>query len=95
MVLGTRGSHYMERRTKLNIDGRLVDAISIPVRSSEERWSEYILEDATVIRMKLIVTEVFRVEGMYDPDGNPVYHIKSANIASAMPPENLKKLPGS
>ncbi len=83
------------RKTKLNLNGQLVDATSVPVRSSQENWSEYILEDGTVIRMKLVVTEVFRVEGIYDPDGNPVYHIKSGNIASAMPPENLKKLPGS
>lgn len=84
----------MGKKTKLVFQGQIVEAELIPVRSSQEGWSEYILEDGTVLRMKLVVTDVYRLEGIYDSDGNPIYHIKSTNAASAIPPENLKRLPG-
>ncbi len=81
----------MERKTKVNLGGQMRDAEQVPVQSSEERWNQYLLEDGTVLKMKIVVTEVYRVDGIYDQDGNPVYHVKSTNVASADAPENLKQ----
>lgn len=83
----------MERKTKLFFNGEWVAGTLVPVRSSQESWSEYLLEDEAVVRLKVVVTEVYRIEGIYDTEGNPVYHIRSANVASAMPPEHLKRKP--
>jgi hypothetical protein len=83
----------MERKTKILYNGQWVDAVEVPVRSSQEHWNDYLLGDETVLRMKLIVTAVYRIEGIYDAEGNPIYHIRSGNVASASPPENLKKTP--
>lgn len=83
----------MERKTKVLLNGQWVEAVAVPVRSSQEHWNEYLLDDETVLRMKLVVTDVYRIEGLYDNEGNPIYHIKSGNVASAIPTEKLKKPP--
>lgn len=72
-------------------DGRSFDAVFVPARSANESWNEYLLEDGTVIRIKLVMTDVYRVEGLYDNEGNPVYHVKSSNVLTVLPPEHLKK----
>jgi len=41
--------------------------------------------------MKIVVTEVLRIDGQYDAEGNPVYFVKSANIISVIAPEELMK----
>lgn len=85
----------MERKTKIVLNGQPFDATVIPVRSSQEHWNEYLLADEAVVRIKLVVTEIYRIDGMFDPEGNPVYHIKSGNVASVIAPEELKRLPKS
>ena len=86
------GLPKMDRRIKITApDGRSHDAIYVPVRESHETWNEYVLEDGTVLRMKLVVTEVYRIEGMYDGEGNPVYQVKSSNVPAVLPPDSLKK----
>jgi hypothetical protein len=73
-------------------DLREVEAVEIDVDSASERWSEYILQDGTVIRAKLNLISIWRVEGEYDPQGMPVYQINATpamGLVSA--PEHLKK----
>jgi hypothetical protein len=72
-------------------DDKPYEGLYIPVRESHEVWNEYILEDGTVLRMKLVVTEVYRIEGLYDNDGNPVYQVKSSNVVAIRPPDSLKR----
>jgi len=71
--------------------GKDVDALEIRFKSVHEEWSQYDLEDGSTIRMKLVVTEIFRVEGEYDPENNPVYVIKSGNMAVVKSPDDLKR----
>lgn len=84
----------MERKTKIMYNGQLHDATFIPVTSSQEQWNEYLLDDGTLIRMKTVVTEIYRIDDLLGAEGDPLYHIKSKNIASAVPPEGLKKMNG-
>ena len=84
----------MGRKTKINVAGQFREATLVSIISSHEQWSEYILEDGAVIRMKIVITEVYRVDGLYDNDGNPVYQMKSNNVVSAVPSEDLKRIPG-
>lgn len=81
----------MPHKTKILFNGQQVDASLVPVRSSQEPWSEYILDDGTLIRLRSVVTEVYRIDNMYDPEGNPVYQVKSSNVASAIPSEDSKR----
>jgi len=76
---------------KVPFQGREVDATEIEFQTRKEDWNEYQLMDGSVVRMKLVVSEIFRLEGEFDAEGNPVYHIKSANVAVVKSPDTLKR----
>jgi hypothetical protein len=71
--------------------GAAVDAESVEVQKSDERWNEYQLADGTVLRVRQIVTEVWRLEDQYDAEGNPQYVLKSAGILVVKSPDSLKR----
>ena len=73
--------------------GREVDATEVDFQTRKEEWNEYQLMDGTSIKMKLVVSEIFRVPYEWDNEGNPVYVVKSQNILVARSPNNLKKQP--
>jgi hypothetical protein len=68
-----------ERRTKIALppDNRLHDGSEVPIVTSNERWSEYELEDGSVIRAKVNAIGFVRIDGQYDQEGNPLYAMKS------------------
>jgi hypothetical protein len=68
-----------------------VDAERVDVTRSDEKWNEYTLSDGTKLRVKPVVTEVWRVEGNYDADGNPLYLSKTAMVQAVEVPESLKR----
>ena len=76
---------------KINFQGREVDATEIEFQTRKEDWNEYQLMDGTVIKMKLVVSEIFRIEGMYDEAGTPVYQIKSTNLPVVKSPDVLRR----
>ena len=83
-----------EEKVTINFGGRQVQALPIEVNQSGENWNEYLLEDGTVLKMKLVLKKVYKVDGEFDPEGNPVYVMQSTNVTSVSAPGNLKK-PGS
>ena len=72
-------------------DGREVEAVEMSFQAASENWNEYLLDDGSVVRMKLVATEVVRVEGEYDPQGQPVYLVQSTNLMVVSAPDNLKR----
>lgn len=84
----------MEQKTKVLVNGQWVPATVVPVKSTQEGWNQYLLEDGSVVKVKLVVTEVARVDGVYEPDGTPVYTTKWNVVAAVTAPQELKKLPG-
>jgi hypothetical protein len=80
-----------EEKVNINYGGRQVEATLIEVNQSGERWNEYFLEDGSVLKMKLVLKKVFRVDGEYDVEGNPVYVMQSTNVTTVSAPKNLKK----
>jgi len=78
---------------KINFQGQEVDATEVEFQTRREDWNEYQLMDGSVVKMKLVVSEIFRLEGRYDTEGNPVYHIKSTNVAAVKSPDALKGKP--
>lgn len=80
-----------ERRIRVHYAGREVEATPVGFTTSAEHWNEYLLSDRTLLRMKTVVTKVLRVEGEFDPEGNPVYLTTSTNIVVADAPEELRR----
>lgn len=86
----------MPNRIKVPLQGvGMVDAVDVAITEILERSSEIRLEDGSILRVKPIVLSVSRIEGRWDPEGNPLYALKGGQamtVASA--PTELKK-PGT
>ncbi len=80
-----------QNKEKINFGGKEVDGIPVDVHQSSERWNEYFLEDGSVLKMKLVLKKVFRVDNEFDPEGNPVYVMQSTNVTSVTAAKNLRK----
>jgi hypothetical protein len=61
------------------------------VVASKDGWSEYTLEDGTVLRMKAALLDVKRAVNQYSEDGNPVYVYQCAVVNQVRAPDKLKK----
>ena len=82
----------MTRKTQvLGADGKFHPATKVDVEESTERWSEMRLTDGTVLRAKIVVVGVARLDDQHDSDLNPIYHVRSQNIISVVEaPDELK-----
>ncbi len=80
------------RRKKVRLpNGKQAEGVVVPVQATTEQWNEYFLEDGTVLRVKIVVTEVVHIEGQYDPSGNPLYATQSATLMVVSSPEELMR----
>ncbi|HYY30321.1 MAG TPA: hypothetical protein VE860_20425 [Chthoniobacterales bacterium] len=65
-----------------------VEGVAVDVVSSSEPWGDVTLSDGAKLRVKTVILSVARVDSHKDPEGNPVYFIKSQPvIAMIKPPE--------
>ena len=81
-----------EKKTKVQLPNiGVVDAVEVGIKESAERWTEIQLDDGTLIRIRPVVLTVFRIEGHYDQDGNPLYQVKANQVMTADAQEHLKK----
>lgn len=72
--------------------GGMAKGIDVPVDESNERWSEYKLKDGSVVRCKMAVVSVVRLDGQYDENDLPLYAVKSIQVAATVSaPDSLKK----
>jgi len=77
---------------KIPFKGGVAEGERVGVKSSEEKWNEYELEDGTKLRVKIVMASVYKLKEEYKPDtGEPIYAIKSDNIIDAEIPEKLYK----
>jgi hypothetical protein len=81
----------MERITKVLYKGSTVEGVEMDFKTIKEEWNEYQLNDGSIIRMKLVVTNIVRVPDQYDNVGNPIYVVRSSNVLTVSAPEKLKK----
>lgn len=79
----------MEKKIKI---GEVIEgAIEVDFEAEQEPWSKYKLTDGSTIKLRSIVTKIVRAKNKYDPDGNPIYFIKTSNIMEVTAPDKLKK----
>lgn len=79
------------RELPIGPSGPLKFAQLVEIQQSNEHWNQYLLSDGTVIKMKLVATEVWRFEDQWDNEGNPVYVVKSSNVVTVNPPDQLRR----
>ncbi|MDP3919873.1 MAG: hypothetical protein Q8R76_03605 [Candidatus Omnitrophota bacterium] len=78
-------------KVTIKLGGRQVEAAPMDVNQSSERWNEYLLEDGSVVKMKLVLKKVLKVENQYDAEGNPLYIMQSTNVSAVTSPKHLRK----
>lgn len=80
-----------DRKRKLQGPNGEIEATIMPFQAGGEHWNEYLVDDGTVVRIKLVVSEVLRLDGQYDEKGDPIYFIHSQNVTNVSAPEALRK----
>lgn len=78
---------------RMQFQGREMEVVPVEYRIEREDWNEYQLFDGSHLRLKVVVSEIVRVVGEYDLEGNPVYIAKSGNILAVRSPDELKRMP--
>jgi hypothetical protein len=71
--------------------GSEVEAEVVPFRAVGEHWNEYLLDDGTVFRIKLVVTEIARVKDRYDEKGDPIYAATHTQVTAVDVPDSLRR----
>lgn len=66
-------------------------SVPVDVVSSKEGWSEFTLEDGTVIRAKAMLLDVKKMVGQYNAQGEPIYLMQLIMANQALVPDKLKK----
>jgi hypothetical protein len=79
-----------KKKTQLP-DGRTVEGSSVPFQTGGEHWNEYLIEDGSVLKVKLVATEIIKVDGEYDDQGNPLYALHSTQVVVVDSPEDLQR----
>lgn len=75
-------------------DGRTVDVESVKITNHDDPPTFIDLEDGSRIRLRIDVLEVSRIHGMWDAEGNPAYHVRSANTMAVLDaPDHLRGKP--
>jgi hypothetical protein len=81
--------------TEIAVSDNPTDALrattEVEMLEAKERWNEYRLADGTTLRLKPVMIAVFRADGQYTPDGEPVYNMKSTLITDVRAPSTLTK----
>ncbi|MGC2412752.1 MAG: hypothetical protein WA459_08660 [Stellaceae bacterium] len=84
-----------ERKVEVTLPtGEKGQGTEVQVEESSERWSEFTMADGTVIRAKVTLLSAVRVDGQYDPAGNPLYlsNVQPVITISSVPQELKKKV---
>lgn len=79
------------RKIQVGPGGPEKDAQLIEIQQSNEHWNKYLLSDGSVIKIKPVATEVWRIDGEWDHEGNPMYVIKTSNVVTVSPPDELRR----
>jgi len=57
----------------------------------KEGWSEYTLDDGSIIRIKGVLLDVKRALDQFGPEGDPIYVFQIAMVQQLRAPDHLKK----
>lgn len=76
---------------KVPFGGQMRDATIVDFEVEKESFSTYILHDGTSLKIKPVLVEVFRIEGVFQPNGDPVYGVQAQQILAVNAPDSLRR----
>ena len=81
-----------EKKIKLPVGSVEIEATEVPVKERNEAVNEYQLEDGSVIRVVNVATQIIRLDGTFDSDGNPIYVVRTGNVVTTISaPQRLRR----
>jgi hypothetical protein len=81
-----------DQKVKLNAPGLgLVEGTVVQITESIDRWTEIKLEDGTTLRVKPVVISAARLDGRFDPQGNPMYIVQAQSAMTVIAPDHLRQ----
>ncbi len=66
-----------DTRRKIPTPQGVLEGVDVPIKEATEKWSEVMLSDGAILRIKPNVLSVTRIDGKFDNDGNPLYVLQS------------------
>ncbi len=78
-------------KIKINLGNQTVEAEKMEFKAIDEPWAEYKLEDGNVVKVKLVVSSVFKLPMPDQITGLPQYIVQSGNIMTVEPPRGGKE----
>jgi hypothetical protein len=75
------------RKTKINLGGHLVEAEVMSFKAIEEPWSLYKLDDGTTLKVKVVLSDVFKLAQPDPVTGLPQVIIRAGQVVSVDAPE--------
>ena len=76
---------------QIKFEGKQEKCERIAFEPLEEPWARYRLADGTVIRIKLVASDVLRLDRKA-PTGEPLYVVKSGNILAVEEPDTAQNV---
>jgi len=73
-----------EKKFKLPLGSTQIDVTEVDITSRTEGVIEFQLEDGAVIRLAVAPTQVMRIDGAFDNDGNPTYLVKHGIVVTTI-----------
>ena len=67
---------------KVPYQGRQVEGEPVDFLTRKEDFNEYQIADGKILRIKMVVTRIIRLEEEKTPDGGPIYLIQSQNVVA-------------
>ncbi len=81
-----------EKKIKLPLGSVELEGTEVEVKERKEAVNEYELEDGSVIRVVNVATQIIRLDGTFDSDGNPIYIVRGGNVVTAISaPQRLRR----
>lgn len=67
---------------KVPYQGRQVEGTPVEFLTRNEDFNEYQLTDGTILKIKMVVTRIIKLDEEKAPDGKPIYLIQSQNVVA-------------
>ena len=73
-------------KVTMNLGGKTVEAEKMEFTPVSEPWANYRLVDGTVVKIKIIVQDVYKLPTVDPLTGVPQFLVRSSNVVAVEPP---------
>jgi hypothetical protein len=74
------------KRVKVEFEGQQVDADEVEFKTDKEEWNSYTSEDGATIKLKHVVSTIYKLLDRAKEDGSPVYLVTGTVLITATHP---------